>query len=197
MEKKKENLFDEKSYTIYARIHDYKDQDDKALSFGASCHISKLSADTFWCFFRIIKDDCLKDNHLETGKNESEMLSEVLFQNFNKESLDEQESLENAIRNYIEKLRKYEFFEPDPNSLEKISFSDLMKTIEAKLKALREEKISFWERLFEVYKKNKKHYDTQVIKRFDRMERTNREIRNKITLEDIKSLTRKGDHPEE
>ena len=169
--KKKLDLFAEKSYTIYATVYDYHDQDDKALRFGPSDHISKLSADTFWYFFNIIKDDALRDNYLETGKNEPEMVTEVLFQHFNKESLDEQESLESAIRKYIEKLGKYEFYDPD-DSLEKISFSDLMKIIEVKLKELREEKISFWEKVFEVYKKNKKQYDTQVIRRFERMEKS-------------------------
>ena len=66
LEKKREKikaiLFAEKSYTIYATIYDYHDQDDKALRFGPSFHISKLSADTFWYFFQIVKDDCLDDD---------------------------------------------------------------------------------------------------------------------------------------
>lgn len=169
-EKKKTILFAGKSYTIYATVYDYHDQDDKALHFGPSVHISKLSADTFWYFFQIVKDDCLDDDFLENGKNEHEMVTEILFQHFNKESLDEQKSLENAIRKYIEELEKYEFYDPN-GTLEKISFSDLMKAIETKIKALREEKIAFWERFFEVYKRNKEEYDTQVNKRFERMEK--------------------------
>ena len=169
LEKKKEKikaiLFAGKSYTIYATVYDYHDQDDKALRFGPSFHISKLSADTFWYFYNTIKSGALRDDYLETGKNELEMVTEILFQNFNKESLDEQESLENSIRKYIEELGKFEFYDPD-GTLEKISFSDLVKTIETKLKELREEKIAFWERLFEIYKKNKKQYDTQLLDNF-------------------------------
>ena len=161
-EKKKTILFAEKSYTIYARVHDYHhDKDDKALRFGSSVHISKLSADTFWYFFNIIKDDSLRDDYLETEKNEPEMVTKILFQHFNKEILDEQKSLENAIRKYIEELGKYEFYDPD-GTLEKISFNDLMKSIETKIKALKDEKIAFWERLFEVYKRDKEEYDAQV-----------------------------------
>ena len=175
LEKKKEKtraiLFAEKSYTIYATVYDYHDQDDKALRFGSSVHISKLSADTFWYFYNTIKSGALRDDYLEAGKDEPEMVTEILFQIFNKESLDEQGSLENSIHKYIKELGKYEFYDPD-GTLEKISFSDLMKTIEVKLKELREENISFWERLFEVYKKNKKQYDTQVMRRFERREKS-------------------------
>ena len=66
---------------------------------------------------------------------------------------------------YIKDLEKFEFYIPEDLSgkkrVSKQGINEVLKYFEESLRAMREEEIIFWKRLFEQYKKDKEGYNLE------------------------------------
>lgn len=164
-------------------------------------HVSSLSRKVLLGFFKLVAAESLKDNYTDDLSDEFGNIINTLFQKFKLNDLDERGSLEDSLQNYIEKLKKYRFFVPNSiakEGLEGLSplefnigyegdIKSVLECIENRLKALRDEKIRFWEALVEKYKEDKAGYDLGFRTKRTRQEK-DLERFSKIDSEDIKNF---------
>lgn len=132
-----------------------------------------------------------KDNiNDDEDKSEFEKISSVLFRRFELEDLDEQQSVEPAITDYIKELKKFEYYVPD-NLCEKEfckkGIDWIVSYFEKALKSLREEEIGFWKKLFEKYKERKNDYNVEFRTR-SVLRKRDLDYASRLTPEDFKDL---------
>ncbi|MFX1417372.1 MAG: hypothetical protein ACFE9N_00480 [Promethearchaeota archaeon] len=181
------SLFTDRSYSIFTEIFNSNGLVKRLDSTILSQSQVKLLSNLFF----IVKNAYAKRNiSFDTEKSEFEKVSNVFFQTFKLDDLDDQDSLESAMERYIEDLTKFEFYVPEDLSssrkLYKQGINEVLKYFEESLRTIREEEIIFWERLFEEYKKDKEGYNlefrttaTRFKKDLDRF--------SQITKEDIEN----------
>jgi len=156
------SLFTERLYRIFTEIFDSEGLVKRLDSTKFSQSQVRLLSNLFF----IVKNAHAKRNiSIDTEKNEFEKISNVLFQTFKLEDLDDQNSIEPVLDRYIKDLKKFEFYVPEDLSgkkgLSKQGINEVIKYFEESLRALREEEIIFWEKLFEEYKKDKEGYNLE------------------------------------
>ena len=164
MENNQDNgsLFTDRLYRIFTEIFDSEGLVKRLDSTKFSQSQVRLLSNLFF----IVKNAHAKRNiSIDTEKNEFEKISNVLFQTFKLEDLDDQNSIELVLDRYIKDLKKFEFYVPEDLSgkkgLSKQGINEVIKYFEESLRALREEEIIFWEKLFEEYKKDKEGYNLE------------------------------------
>lgn len=156
------SLFTDRLYRIFTEIFDSEGLVKRLDSTKFSQSQVRLLSNLFF----ILKIPHAKRNiSIDTEKNEFEKISNVLFQTFKLEDLDDQNSIEPVLDRYIKDLKKFEFYVPEDLSgkkgLSKQGINEVIKYFEESLRALREEEIIFWEKLFEEYKKDKEGYNLE------------------------------------
>ena len=156
------SLFTDRLYRIFTEIFDSEGLVKRLDSTKFSQSQVRLLSNLFF----ILKTPHAKRNiSIDTEKNEFEKISNVLFQTFKLEDLDDQNSIEPVLDRYIKDLKKFEFYVPEDLSgkkgLSKQGINEVIKYFEESLRALREEEIIFWEKLFEEYKKDKEGYNLE------------------------------------
>ena len=129
-----------------------------------------------FAFFDFIRSETLRDNYAPNLNDEFDNVVDLLFRRFNLDNLDDRGSLKSSIEKFIEELEKYHFFLPErltdliENRKNLVPFGtigyegDLDSVLECfrkVLKALRDEKIEFWKRVFVKYKEDKEAYDLE------------------------------------
>ncbi|MBY8991271.1 MAG: hypothetical protein KGD58_11000 [Candidatus Lokiarchaeota archaeon] len=202
-EERQNSVFTRHAYNVNLTVEDGSENLIVPEKWIFAYNVSGLSRELFFGLFDLVKNQSLSENYVEDIEDEFGNLINVLFQKFNLDHLDDQGSLEGSIEKYISKLNDFIFFLPKSLVKEKkeglsslefdIGYEGNIDTIaeyfKERLKSLREEKVSFWKRLFEEYKKDKEGYDlgfrTKRI-RFDKdLDRA-----SKITSEDLKNIFR-------
>jgi len=151
-------------------------------------------------FFTLINNEALKKTYIGDSKSEFDKISEVLYQNFKLENLSSDKSLEEAIEDFIVKLKLYEYYIPEELVGEKKegltplgvdyylgSFDILNSLMGNALKALREEKIQFWKGLLEKYRKDKEALDYEFKMSMLRTKEMKERV-SKLTPEDFRSF---------
>ena len=189
--------FTEDSFTAICSITDAEGKGVKNLF---SHHKSALGRKILEGFFNVIKNEALRSSYIGENESEFDKISDVLYQNFKLEDLSGDKSLEEAIKDFIAKLKLYEFYIPEELVGEKKegltplgvdyylgSFDALISLVSNALKSLREEKIQFWKGLFEKYRKDKEALDYE-FKMSSLRTKEMEERASKITPEDFKHL---------
>jgi len=189
-EKEDSSPFTDRAYDVYIEAHDQSGQ-DKAIDWLPSSKISNLGYKLLFAFFDFIRSSSLHDNYARNLNDEFGNISGTLFKNFNLDNLDDKGSLEGSIENYIEELEQYHFFLPKrlTNLIEdkknmvplesgigyEADLDSVLVCFRDLLKSLRDEKIRFWKRVFEMYKEDKEAYDlefrTKQTRRKDDLDR--------------------------
>lgn len=167
--------FKDKAYEVYIRAYD-QSRKDKAIDWLPSSNITHLGYKLLFAFFDFLRSTSLHDSYVQNLEDEFGNISSILFENFNLESLDEKGSLEDAIEKNIKELEEYRFFLPKSltNLIEnkknfipygtighKAGLDSVLESFRDLLKALRDEKIEFWKRVFDMYKEDKKAFDLE------------------------------------
>lgn len=137
-----------KSY--HMRILGHKDDDvnqppESALYFLSS----KIAYNLFFSLGEYIREEAINITNLTDGPTDFDKISRLFFQEFKLEDFNDSGSLENKILQHIKKLKKNDF-------------TLLLNFIGNKFRALRKEKIDFWEKILEKYMQNKDKYDKKV-----------------------------------
>lgn len=198
-DKRSESPFTKKAYKITIEAFDQENQ-DRPVQWKFYLDLSELGYKLMFDLFDLVKDAVLSDSYVKYLDNEFEKVLEVLFQWFNLESLNEHGSLENAIKQHIRKLKEYIFYLPK-NLIGKIkdkvtqnesgfhycNLETLATIIKNAIKSLRDEKIQFWNKIFQLYKKDKEAYDLEFRTKATRHKKDLNRA-SKITPEDFKVL---------
>ncbi|MHA1376646.1 MAG: hypothetical protein ACTSR7_20385 [Promethearchaeota archaeon] len=158
-------------YNVYLKVTD--DQDQK-IDWHFSFKKSKKTYKTIETFFTLIMGEGLKDHYAENVSDTFENVIEVLFQNFDSKSLNRNGSLEEAINQHIRTLEKDVFYLPDglvDEFKDKLiqeesgqywcGLNTLAEIFKRSMKSLRDEKIQFWNKFLELYRKNQEAYDLE------------------------------------
>jgi len=156
-----------------------QDNHESPVEWLPSNQKSKLGCKIMFAVFDLIRNAALSDNYVQDVEDVFGNVSNKLFTNFNLDNLDERGSLEGSIKEYIQKLKKYNYFVP--NKLVELSENkDKLKKFEgigyesydgdlesvvdcfrSVLVSLRDEKIEFWNRILEEYNEDKEAYDLE------------------------------------
>ena len=191
------NIFTRKTFNIYLKVTDSKDQ---KIHWQFSLNVSEQGYRAIKDFFTLIMGEVLKDHHANNDSDDFSNISRVIFRRFNMSSLNECDSLEEVIKRYIQNLKEYTFFLPtglteyNENKTVKseidrdyYDLSVLVEIFKNTMRSLRDEKIEFWNRIFQLYQKDKEAYDldfrTKHLRREKDLDRA-----SKITPEDAKDL---------
>lgn len=175
-ELKESSPFTDKAFDISINVINREDLPIRE-KWRSTSHITELAHRFFFSFFSLVAGECLKDNYTDNIEDEFENIVDLLFRRFNSDNLSAQGSLEGSIGEYIKRLEKYHFFVPndlvdlveDNNDLTSLEFSSgsegdldsVVDCIRDVLKSLRDEKIEFWKRVFELYTEDKEAYDLE------------------------------------
>jgi len=190
-------LFTEDSFTAICSITDAEGKGVKNLfSHGKSA----LGCKILEGFFNVIKNEALQNGHIGDDESEFDKISGVLYQNFKLEDLSGNKSLEKSIEHFIAKLEHYEYYIPEELVEEKKegltplggdyylgSFDALNSLMSNALKALREERIDFWAKLLNKYRRDKEALDYE-FKMSKLRTKEMKERFSKLTPEDFKDL---------
>lgn len=203
MDKRSEDsLFTNLSFNINITIDDDQDGPPPLEKWAFAYHVSELSRRAFFALFKLLKNEALKIKYVDDICNEFGNFVNVLFQRFNSGDLDKRGSIEDSLQNYINNLKDYNYYIPknmvnlgkhqiEPNDVG-VYYDELETVITIFrdiLRTLRDEKIMFWEKLFEEYKKDKEGYDLGFRTIVTRQEK-DLENASKITSEDLKNIFR-------
>ena len=101
-------IFSESGYTVNIEVS----KDDKKVDDNFLLYSSEFDYKLILSLFRLVKNETLKEKVVEDTNDKFENVSNALFQNFNLQSLNENESLIDAIQRHIEELGKYNFYLP-------------------------------------------------------------------------------------
>lgn len=172
----KSSPFTDRAYDISIKIDDYDDLPIRE-KWRSTSHVSELSRKAFFSLFSLVASECLKDNYTNNIEDEFGNIVDLLFRRFNLDHLDDKGSLEDSIKEYIQGMGEYLYFLPndlvrlvkDKRSLTSLEFDtgyegdldSVVECIQDLLKTLRDEKIRFWEKVFEMYKEDKEVYDLE------------------------------------
>ncbi|KKK40928.1 hypothetical protein LCGC14_0949350 [marine sediment metagenome] len=199
------NNFTDRAYNISIRVSNH---DDLPINerFGDTSDVSELSRTVLFSLFTLFAGESLKDNYAEDINEEFKNVSGVLYPNFNLENLDEHGSLGSGIEDFIRDLKEYRFYVPKSlaerrkDELTPLEFDigykgdleSVLNCVGDTLKALRDEKISFWTSVLEVYRKDKEAFDLEFRTKHIRADKDYERFL-KLTPEDIqKSEERLG-----
>ncbi|UCC18271.1 MAG: hypothetical protein JSV62_09135 [Promethearchaeota archaeon] len=199
------SLFTSRAYDVNLEVAGDPQDLQFPEKYSFTQHVSELSRKGFFAFFNLVASEALKDNYTDNIEDEFGSIVNVLFQRFKLDQLDDQGSIEGSIKEYILELEKYIFFLPDIFLNSKIfldrtnynlspnesgsyycDLETLAKILLDVLRLLREEKIAFWKRFLEEYKKDKEGYDLgfrTVATRFNK----DLDKFSQITKEDIEN----------
>ena len=189
--------FTEDSFTAICSITDAEGKEVKNLF---SHHKSALGCKILEGFFNVIKGEALRSSHIGDNEGEFDKISDVLYQNFESKNLSGSKSLEKSIKRFIVELEHSEYYIPEelvednkkgltPLEINYYfgSFDTLISLISNALKSLREEKIQFWKRLLEKYRKDKEPLDYE----FKMSKLRTKEMKDRVSKlnpEDFKDL---------
>jgi hypothetical protein len=190
-------MFARDSFNVICSI---TDAEGKSIKNLFSHNNSSLGCKILEGFFNVIKGEALKNRYFDDNESEFDRISEVLYQKFKLENLSGNKSLEEAIEDLIVELKHYEYYIPKeivgdnkegltPLEIDYYlgSFDALISLISKALKILREEKISFWTKLFNKYREDKDAFDYEFKMSKLRTKEMEERI-SKITSEDFKDL---------
>ena len=189
--------FTKDSFTAICSITDAEGKGVKNLF---SHHKSALGCKILEGFFNVIKGEALQNSHIGDNESEFDKISTVLYQNFKLENLSGNKGLEKSIEHFIAELKHYEYYVPEELVKENKegltpleinyylgSFDTLISLMSNALKALREERIRFWNGLLEKYRKDKEALDYE-FKMSKLRTKEMKERGSKLTPEDFKDL---------
>jgi len=170
-------LFTDESFDIFLRVS-IKGQEDISKSLS-SLNASDLECNVLVGIFNLIRSAALSSKHSPNVEDVFGNVSRVLFTHFNLDNLDKQGRLEGSIEEYIQKLKKYNYFIPNEivelsenkDNLEKFEGigyesyeGDLESVVDCfrnVLVSLRDERIEFWNKILEAYNEDKGGYDLE------------------------------------
>ena len=167
--------FTDQTYDVYIEAYDQSGQ-DKAIDCLPSSKTSNLGYKLLFAFFDLLRSASLHDNYVPNLNDEFDNISDILFKNFNLDDLNDKGSLEESIEKYIGEMEKYSFFLPErlTNLIEnrknlipfgtigyKGDLDSVLECIREVLKALRDEEIEFWKRVFGDYREDKEAFDLE------------------------------------
>ena len=174
---KQNKLFTDEGFNVFLRVF-FKDQEDMSKSLP-SLNTSDLECKVLVGVFDLIRSAALSANHVQDVEDVFGNVSNALFTHFNLDNLDEQGHLESSIKEYIQKLKKYNFFLPNElvelsenkdnlKKFEGVGFESYEGDLESVvdifrdvLKSLRGENIEFWKGILEQYNEDKEAYDLE------------------------------------
>ena len=199
------SLFTDHAYDINLEVVGDRQDLQFPEKYSFTQHVSELSRKIFFAFFNLVASESLKDNYSESFGDKFGNIVNVLFQRFSLDQLDEHNSIEGSIEDYISELKEYSFFLPkifldNKNFLDKSNYNlrhdefsfyscdldTLARIFKDVLKLLRDEKITFYKRLFEEYKKDKEGYDLEFRTKATRFKKDLDKFSH-ITKEDLEN----------
>jgi len=200
--RERNTLFTEIIYDIYLKVQQEIPVPDR---YSSALHVSELSRKIIFGLFSLVASESLKYNYTDNIDDKFGNIINVLFQKFEMESLNGRGSLENAIDEYIHQLEEKVFFIPsiffeNEKFLDKKKYNlehdeigrnfgkldTLAKIFIDVVKSLREEKIAFWKKFLEEYKKDKEGYDLEFRTKAKRFHKDLDRFSN-ITKEDLEN----------
>jgi len=113
-------------------------------------HSSDIAFNLFFSISEHIREEAVDITGLEDEPTDFDKISTFFFQRYKLTDFDDSGSLESAILQHIEKLKKYDF-------------TLLLNFIHNEFMALRKEKIDFWEKILEKYELSKDKLDKGVL----------------------------------
>jgi len=181
MEQNKEkssSFFTDKAFDVSITAYS-QDNHESPVEWLPSHKKSELGCKVMFAVFDLIRSAALSDSYVQDVEDIFGNVSSKLFTNFNLDNLDKHGSLEGSIKEYIRKLKEYNYF--IPNELVELSENkDNLKRFEGPgyesyegdldsvvdcfrniLKSLKDEKIAFWNRILEQYNEDKEAYDLE------------------------------------
>lgn len=152
-EKEEQDQFNRKTYSLTISAQIFEDP-NKIFKTDVLFLSSEIGMNLLFKFFELIKNESLNLVGISTkyaSSKEFDLISEVLFQNFNERDVDS-DGLDNAISRKLEKLKESNFLYPPKY------FNDAMLS-------LRTELITFWEYIIKRYHQRKDDFVEEFKKR--------------------------------
>jgi hypothetical protein len=145
----------------------------ESIKFDTADISSNLGVNMLFILIKLVRNESLK---LPFPRDDTEFdkILKFLFQDFDLDDFDEQNSIECSIVDYINQLKEYKFYIP-------------INYIISVLKALRAEKIHFWEYVLKKYREKKKDFDEKLFMIRKNQEKENKEIIKEFEEEFIKT----------
>jgi len=181
------NIFSENGYAVNIEVS----KDDKWVMSNFMLGANELEYKIILSLFELVKNELISERDVEDSSDTFGNISDSLFKRFSLRSLNKDGSLQDAIKQRIEELGKYNFYLPknlvpdDKCGITKNDVGsyycniDLLANIFKKtMKSLRDKKIEFWNALLTEYNKDKEGYDlvfrTTEGRRQDDLDRVSR-----------------------
>ncbi len=174
---KQNKLFTDEGFNVFIEVF-FKGQQDMSKSLP-SLNASEFECKVLVAIFDLIRSAALSAKHVQDVEDVFGNVSNALFTHFNLDNLDKQGRLEGSIKEYIRKLKEYNYFIPNElvelsenkDNLKKFegigyesyegdleSVVDIFRNV---LKSLRDEKVAFWNGILEQYNEDKEAYDLE------------------------------------
>ena len=132
---------------------------------------SRRAIDLLLKLARFIKNDSYRKVQIKDFDNIFDEVLELLFQHLHFKLKDSYNSdnIENALKEYLNNLKKQPYYESSPEELSK------------EISSIKPEKISFWEAILDEYLEHKDKYNLELRKKIARHNKQTDEIKKKIT----------------
>ena len=173
---KSNSFFTDKAFDVSITAYS-QDNHESPVEWFPTHHKSKLGFKVMVGVFNLIRQAALGDNYVQNVEDVFGNVLGVLFSRFNLSNLDNQGRLEGSIKEYIRKLKEYNYSLPnnlvellsDKGNLKRLDFDigyegdldSVLRVIRSVLVSLRDEKIAFWNRILEMYNEDKEAYDLE------------------------------------
>jgi len=146
---------------------------EKPVKFDTADISSNLGVNLLFMLIQFVKNESLKLPSSRKDTDFDNILS-LLFQNFHLDGFDNQNSLESSIVDYINQLKKFKLYIP-------------IIYIVSIFKALRAEKIQFWEYILKKYQERKKDFDERLFFKINDQEKLTKELVEEFKEEFVKT----------
>jgi len=146
---------------------------EKPVKFDTADISSNLGVNLLFMLIQFVKNESLKLPSSRKDTDFDNILS-LLFQNFHLDGFDNQNSLESSIVDYINQLKKFKLYIP-------------IIYIVSIFKALRAEKIQFWEYILKKYQERKKDFDERLFFKIKDQEKLTKELVEEFKEEFVKT----------
>jgi len=173
------DIFSEDGYAVNIKVS----KDDKWVMSNFMLGANELEYKIVLGFFELLKNERVIERDVEDSSDTFGNISNALFQRFNLQSLNKDGSLQDAIKQRIEELGKYDFYLPKnlvPDDKSGIAKNDvgsyscnidvLADIFKKTMKSLRDKKIQFWKALLTEYNKDREGYDLVFRTKSERQE---------------------------
>jgi len=168
------HLNEKENFYISLKAYLKNQSREEPIKFDTADISSNLGVNLLFMLIKLVRNEALD---LPFSRNDTEFnkIFDFLFQNFNNfDYFDDQNSLESSIVDYINQLKKYKFYIP-------------INYVLSVLKALRAEKIQFWEYILNKYRERKKNFDEKLFLLLKNLEKETKEYIKEFEEEFIKT----------